>query len=317
MLWRGRHVLVVPLVAVFVLGLTATLAGAQSDEPQVSDPSVLAVLDAKKGTFDSASGKVTLSQVAPRAIWFTDRPARQTGAYTLPQLLSTFFDGQPPPNAALEFEGADEKSDVTVVQVSDPKYDGEKNQLIFTAKIVGDPTTELRPDTALADFVRRHDGKIPKSFGSTRLFIDSARPDGAKTPNASDLTEADGTVSSVDPQGLASVNFSDDDLKVNQESITVDCTQVAGTKYVARAPGDDATIFDSPYVKGTLSPNLSVGSSAEAYVEWGHLFSRLATKIKVTVTNDKYQDVPEGKFNIDIYCASDQSGAWVIASLAP
>jgi hypothetical protein len=286
--------------------LTSAVSDAQSGEPEVNDPSVLAVLDAKKGTFDSASGKVTLQKVGPRAVWFTDRPARQTGSYTVPQLLSVFFEGQPAPNAALEFEGNDESSDVAVVQASDPKYDAKKNQLTFTAKVIGDPTTDLRSDTALVDFVRRHDGKIAKSFGATRIFIDSAQPDGARDDSG---TGAGGTANPVEFSGTVNAG--------QTKETTVDCTQATDGGYVARSPGDPQSVFDSPRIEGKASSEVSVSSTATNVVTWGHLFSRLATAVHFSVYGPSGDRAASGDYDYKIYCTSDQNSAWIIASVVP
>ncbi len=150
--------------------------------------SILGVLSAGGGTF--ADGKLTLTDVDPRAVWFTDRPARQAGTDDIDGFTKLFFAGGDPPNAAVEVAGASAAKNLAVVELSTPAYDREGGTLSFAAKLV--PADEAKRDAAaraaahpgIADAISRQDGALPSTFGGVTVFVDSAA-----VPAATDDTQ--------------------------------------------------------------------------------------------------------------------------------
>ena len=183
----------VAAMAAGALAMPAT-AGAQGD-PASSDTttptSILAIVDAGGGRFTPT--RLTLTDVAPQALWFSDRPRREAGRYTIPELIDTFFTDQTPPNAALEVEAAGDENDVVVVELSNPRYKKGAKELRFDSKVIGTPDDELGADSSLGGFADRHDGKVAKTFDDATLFVDSAAPSGAGCTG----TNADGTSAEI------------------------------------------------------------------------------------------------------------------------
>lgn len=84
---------------------------------------MLAVVNAGGGVFREANDgyRLTLKEVTPRAAWFSDRPARAAGFYSIDELDDVFFDDGDPPNAALEVFAGWAAGDVVVVEVANPR----------------------------------------------------------------------------------------------------------------------------------------------------------------------------------------------------
>ena len=171
------------IVGVSVCVATAALPvgpAAAQDPPPTTTPaqdaplSVLAVVDATGGR--ATKDTLTLTGVEPRATWFSDRPNREVGSYSITELVDVFFDDQSPPNAALEFAGAGERNDVAIVELSDPRYDKRAQRLRFTMSVLEDLDAELGSGSGLDGHAARHDGRVPRSFEAVTLFVDSAQP---------------------------------------------------------------------------------------------------------------------------------------------
>jgi hypothetical protein len=293
-------------------------ARAQEAQPGPVPVSYLSVLDAGRGTFDASTGKLTLRGVAPRAVWFSDRPARATGTSAIPELIGRFFEGNDPapPNAALVFQGHPAESDVSIVELSDPKYDPRKRQLAFTANILEDPTTGLRTDSALADFVRKHDGKITKSFGPTTVFIDSATSDASTGDTDSACKPAGGN--NVDTGHYTCTGKLDgtgrgDWIEVNCRQLPDGSRRSDGTpgtyNYVSRRPGDPATISDEPRIDDHGS-DVSWFSHVQSSEEWQHIGSRLGTSIGITI--DARGRNPAADWTFDVWCVNQTDNAWIV-----
>lgn len=187
---RARHAIV---AAAIVAAVGAAGCGSSSDDtaapasapaaataswaPGAGAP-LLGVLSANGGTF--ADGKLTLTDVDPRAVWFTDRPARQAGTDDIAGFTKLFFAGGDPPNAAVEVAGAPENKNLAVVELSKPAYDQKDGTLSFAAKLV--PAGEAKRDAnarvaahpGIADAISRQDGALPATFGAVTVFVDSA-----------------------------------------------------------------------------------------------------------------------------------------------
>ncbi len=179
-----------------VLGLGLAGCGSSSDGPAKAGPddatpvrastssaapvagsSLLGVLSAGSGSF--ADGKLTLKEVAPQAVWFTDRPARAAGTDGIEGFTKLFFASDDPPNAAVNVAGASSSQDLAVVELSKPAYDRTAGTLAFSATLV--PTREAKRDAAaravahpgIAEALSGQDGTLPSTFGAVTVFVDS------------------------------------------------------------------------------------------------------------------------------------------------
>jgi len=117
---------------------------------------VFFVQSAKSVEFDAGSGVLTLKDVSPTMIWFTDRPQHLAGHEMVQDFVGTWGKGKDsfavnPPNATLSMFDGDHVQDAVVV-LSDPRLKG--NDLAYHVDIL--------------------EGKIPATAGISTLFIDSA-----------------------------------------------------------------------------------------------------------------------------------------------
>jgi hypothetical protein len=99
-------------------------------------------------------GRLTLHNVAPTTLFFSDRPDRVTGHVSSPEFVDTWGEGKDsfasdPPNAALSIFGDGQVHDVVVV-LSDPVRKGA--EITYTVEIL--------------------DGEMPAKGGPSSLFID-------------------------------------------------------------------------------------------------------------------------------------------------
>lgn len=99
--------------------------------------------------------KLTLHGVSPSTLFFSDRPKRIAGHETTKEWVETWALGpddfaSDPPNATLSILEGEEDIDDVVVELRDPKLDGD--ELTYTVTVL--------------------DGKLPASGGASSLFID-------------------------------------------------------------------------------------------------------------------------------------------------
>lgn len=112
----------------------------------------LFISTANRLSFDGTT--VTLSEVSPLIVMFADRPRRVADAVSLQALVDDWAKGgnsfrNDPPNAGFTV-WADGAYQVSVMELSDPIYDGQK--LSFKVKPV--------------------EGQLPKAGENTSVFID-------------------------------------------------------------------------------------------------------------------------------------------------
>jgi hypothetical protein len=168
---RAARRLIPIALALALLVVLAAPSGAGTDATDT--PQRLAVVNAGGGTL-SKSGedyRLTLTQVAPRAIWFSDRPARDVGSYAIGELEDVFFVDEEAPNAALEVFSGRAAGDVVVVEVSNPRYQAQARRLVLDARVLG--RGEIL-GTALEGHADRATDDLPARFGPAALFIDDA-----------------------------------------------------------------------------------------------------------------------------------------------
>jgi hypothetical protein len=146
------------LIATTLLGLMALASSATADMTETiarheKDTSWLFISSANGLSFDGTT--VTLSEVSPHIVMFSDRPRRVAEAVPVQAFVDGWTKGgdesfqKDPPNAGFTV-WADGAYQVSVVEISDPVYDGQK--LSFKVKPV--------------------EGQLPKSGEHTSVFID-------------------------------------------------------------------------------------------------------------------------------------------------
>lgn len=163
------------LASVWPLGADAS--GVAS--PSTPDPSsVLAVVSSAHGSLRlrGTSGTLTLTGVSGRPVWFSDRPQRSAGTYSMAEFREAFFGQQVAPNAALDVSGADPARDVVILELSDPGYTSSDRRLRFHVQVI-DRASDLGPSSQLRWEAARADSRVASSFGRSALFVDSAAGD--------------------------------------------------------------------------------------------------------------------------------------------
>ena len=174
--------------ALAVLGLVAVAATACSsasarqqpedqpaEKPQPQEIGRLFASTADGGTLKPVEGtshvELTLTGVTPQVVWFSDRPARQSGHVSMAEFVES-WEGygfvKDPPNAALAVLGADDGQDTVVVELGSPEFDERQNMVRFPAEVLDEATGNL---SHLASDL---DHSVQASFGTASLFIDAA-----------------------------------------------------------------------------------------------------------------------------------------------
>ncbi|MDO8187964.1 hypothetical protein Q5424_11510 [Conexibacter sp. JD483] len=161
--WAGAALVALPLA------VAAPTAGA-------APGGTLYVQQAADATLRQVGGgwRLTLARPLGRVTTFADRPARTGGSIGLARFVSGWsrsFGGDAP-NAALELTGAPAGRDLVLLQLSRPRYDRRRDQLVFSVK----PLRRVAPGSALAALARRADRGVKGDLGRVSLFIDDGGP---------------------------------------------------------------------------------------------------------------------------------------------
>ncbi len=150
--------------------LVALVAGLVPVAPAAAAPPddaerLLAVVNATGGTLREAGDghRLVLDGVAPRAVWFSDRPARGVGSLTMDELVESFFGSSASPNAALEVFDGPGAGEIVVVELSNPRVRRGGDRLVVDARILraGDGTEGASRE-------------VPPRFGAAALYLDDA-----------------------------------------------------------------------------------------------------------------------------------------------
>jgi Pentapeptide repeats (8 copies) len=171
----GTFGLVVALVAALSAALLAGPAAALV-KPRVQHVSLLYVVNADSGTLRPLPGRrfvLTLNRLERHGVWFSDRPARRSGAFPA-RLLGAGWMGlgfvSQPPNAALVYSPNPDRAGSTIIlRLGRPRYTQRGNALSFAAKWI-DPSTVRSPN--LVGRARNASASVPRRFGNASLFID-------------------------------------------------------------------------------------------------------------------------------------------------
>lgn len=141
-----------------------------------SDPNIewLMVQEAGSGSLvpnDKGDYLLTLKEITPYTIYFSNRPATFAGSLTTAQFMeSNPWTDDAPPNAAIVVQEAEADQDTIIVQLREPKLDTAARTLTYRVKIIPDYSGK-----GLAYHKGRADTAIPKNFGRVSLFIDDLR----------------------------------------------------------------------------------------------------------------------------------------------
>ena len=203
-------------------------------------PSLLYVQQAELGTFEPGNGgdssTLTLQGVAPRTVYFSDRPDRISG--TLPNedfvRLETLFAPDDPPNAAVVVsDSSSEDQDVAIVELSNPRYDEPAGTFSYTAVLVDEA-----PD-GLGNWAQDQDSSLPETLGAFSLFIDNTED-----------SECPGQVSW--DNGTVAITATDDDTKQPLAGAQV---QIFGTSDRTDPPDYSGTTDASGHLTLSVLPS--------------------------------------------------------------
>jgi len=155
---RRRFITVAAMMAAVVPLLSAPpLAGADEDKIQL-----MFVQTARDVTADDKT--LRLVDVSQQTLYFTDRPVRMAGHFTMSDYMEEWtaaagpnnFSADPP-NASLSvYAPGSNQNDVVVVEISNPVIDGD--DLVYDYTVI--------------------EGEMPKVGGTAALFIDWIGPGG-------------------------------------------------------------------------------------------------------------------------------------------
>ena len=172
--WRLRTLALASVGALVALAALAPTASAQ-EQPE-EEIGLLFAQTANRGTMKPIKGptprfNLKLFGVNPQAVWFSDRPARQSGQIAVPDFTRSwpgFGFVDVPPNAALTLLDAGNRHDTVVMELGRPDFKQNKNRVRYSAQLLDAATGDLSYlNSDLDHRVRRH-------FRSPSLFIDDA-----------------------------------------------------------------------------------------------------------------------------------------------
>jgi hypothetical protein len=156
-----RYVLFAASVGIAAISLMPTTAGATSmkEKPKMAPANTVELLFVETADdIVAADGKLTLKGIGKTVIYFSDRPERLAGHYSVPEFLSFWSNGEgpdsflkDPPNATLSvFEPGQKDLTEAVVEISHPQVSAD--DMTYDVKVLS--------------------GNLPKSGGAASLFID-------------------------------------------------------------------------------------------------------------------------------------------------
>lgn len=166
------------LLCLAALALVITPAFGAGKAPKERKISMLYALSASSGMLTAKQGKgslykLTLKRLNRNVVWFSDRPARRSGAFpnrVLAESWSGFGFAADPPNAALVYSDKSGRAGRTViVELSHPRL--AKDKLSFSARVLN-PDSVKSPN--LVDHAARADRDPASKLIDAALFIDDA-----------------------------------------------------------------------------------------------------------------------------------------------
>jgi hypothetical protein len=165
--------LVGTLVAAILVASVAVIGSAPAGAQKRDRASALFVVNANGGTAAAASGgefALQITGVDPDALFFTDRPARDTGVIGVGRMLSVLSDGEvAAPNGVVEVYAGEQGPVALAVELGDLAYDEASGTLAAQARRL-----KRTKGSRLAHYDDRLDRALPETFGNVALFIDSS-----------------------------------------------------------------------------------------------------------------------------------------------
>jgi uncharacterized protein YjbI with pentapeptide repeats len=163
--------------AIVGVAVTCVIAlGAQTAPAQEQEIGLLFAQTANRGTMKPIKGptprfNLRLYGVNPQVVWFSDRPARQSGQIAVPDFTRSwpgfgFIDD--PPNAALTLLEAGNRRDTVVMELGHPDFKPKKNRVRYSAQLLDEATGNL------SHLNSDLDPRVNRRFRSPSLFIDDA-----------------------------------------------------------------------------------------------------------------------------------------------
>jgi hypothetical protein len=208
-------VIVVLLGAAGILGVLIEHDNTSGKSEEGQSAQLLFTVDARASQIvespaDPNQELLVLYGVDPAAVWFTDRPNRESGLMPLTDLMADWRSlgfVADPPNAAVGFHDGSR----AVVELTSPRYD--------PASAVWMATVDFLPGSPSSSIARN------ENLGAAHLFIDDAELDisslvsGGVDP-ASVISSAPNDSYTFPPTALIS-NFSDHHLDYIQDGVTL------------------------------------------------------------------------------------------------
>jgi hypothetical protein len=170
------------ILAMLCLGGIGSVFGAQTAANQTcgseaganGSTTYIFLQEGMNGSFiKDASGNytLTLKEVVPYTVFFSDRPARNAGFIEMDRFLKGFgFDIINPPNALVMIKGGKEESDAIVVELTSPSYNKTNSTLTYVAKVIDNYVFKSEWPK---DLLSRVDKAIPEHFGRVAIVIDN------------------------------------------------------------------------------------------------------------------------------------------------
>lgn len=151
-----------------------SVAGAQ--EPQEQEIALLFAQTANRGTMKPIQGhtprfNLKLRGVNSQVVWFSDRPARQSGHISVREFNRSwagFGFVEDPPNAALTLLRAGDSQDTVVMELGRPHFNKKKEEIRYSARLLDEATGNL------SHLSSDLDSRVNRRFRSPSLFIDDA-----------------------------------------------------------------------------------------------------------------------------------------------
>jgi hypothetical protein len=164
------------LTATLAISLAAA-ATASAQGPDQQEVGLLFTQTAPSGTLKPVEGAgpdrrtLVLEDVSGQVVWFTDRPARQSGHLPLSGFVSEwpgFGFTEDPPNAALSVLDAPSSKDTVILTLGQPRYRAKRNRLRYPARLEDEATGNL------SHLESSRDRRVPRNFAEASLFVDDA-----------------------------------------------------------------------------------------------------------------------------------------------
>jgi microcystin-dependent protein len=217
----------------------ATLASSAAPLPR--GDALLFVVQADGGTLQPVRGsrgqfELTLRGVPKHALWFSDRPARDTGSVALSRLTGSAWRAlgfrADPPNAVVALSSGRRGADTIALELTRPRL-GTRS-LRFRARIL------RHLSTGLAHHAPRIDRALPRRFDAASLFIDNGGY-GSTAASCDELGQLDLFPSGEQPSAY---------LPANGQLIAVRGNEALTSLLLFAFGGTPPTTFGIPKVAG-------------------------------------------------------------------